>query len=301
MSSDTEEITIGRAALDALLNAHDGDVALLYLWYLREGDPNAEKAARGLCRTMGEIRAADEKLVRLGLLPSFRERAVGAEAPSATDELPEYLTADILARVRENREFTAIVAEAQKALGHTLSSTDMKKLFGFYDYYALPGEVILMLLNHCVSTSVGRRPTIRYIEKEARRWAELEIHTIEQAEDYIRERKRRGELSTRMCEAIGLRDREPSPSVKKLIEDWITMGFGAEAVKLAADRAMLNGKFSVSYINGILSNWHERGIHTLSEIEERDGKRSQKVSSAGEKSADRPVSLDELRKILDKM
>ena len=204
-------------------------------------------------------------------------------------------------RVRESGEFAAIVAEAQKALGHTLNTTEMKRLFGFYDYFALPGEVILMLLNHCVTTSVGRRPTLRYIEKEARRWAELEIRTIDQAEDYIREHERRRELSVRMCEAIGIRDREPTPSVKKLIGDWIAMGFGADAVRLAADRAMLNGKFSVSYINGILSNWHDRGIHTVPEIEERDGKRSQKLSSAGEKSADRPVSLDELQKILDRM
>ena len=54
---------------DALIAAHDGDVALLYIYLCRRGGDDMEQAARELCRTMGEISAAWEKLQRMGLLP----------------------------------------------------------------------------------------------------------------------------------------------------------------------------------------------------------------------------------------
>ena len=54
------------------------------------------------------------------------------------DEIPQYRSEDIVRRSKENGEFAVVVAEAQSALGHTLSSVEMKTLFGIYDYLALP-------------------------------------------------------------------------------------------------------------------------------------------------------------------
>lgn len=176
---------------DKLIAAHDGDVALLYIYLLRTGSGELEGAARDLCRTMGEVSAAYEKLQRMGLLSG----GSGAPAPEKepprhpepAEELPEYETEDLVRRSREDAGFSAVVQEAQKVLGHVLSSSDLKRLFGIYDYLALPPEVILMLLNHCVSTSKNRRPSMRYIEKQAYVWANREILSLEQAEEYIRQ------------------------------------------------------------------------------------------------------------------
>ena len=60
---------------DRLIAAHDGDVALLYLYRLRTGETDCERAARDLCRTLREIEAADEKLRRLGLSEDSAPRA----------------------------------------------------------------------------------------------------------------------------------------------------------------------------------------------------------------------------------
>ena len=47
-------------AADRLIAAHDGDVALLYLYIMRRGGCDMEKAAMELCRTMQEISSASE-------------------------------------------------------------------------------------------------------------------------------------------------------------------------------------------------------------------------------------------------
>ena len=67
---------ISAAAVDRLLAAHDGDVALLWLWLSRHAQPDLESAARDLCRTRAEMEAAWEKLRRMELAQSAAASAV---------------------------------------------------------------------------------------------------------------------------------------------------------------------------------------------------------------------------------
>ena len=176
------------AARDKLIAAHDGDTALLWLWLCRSGVYNGDRAAEELCRTLGEMDRAYEKLCRMGLYPITPDRK---EAPSSpAEELPQYTVNDVLRRSSEDGAFKAVLQEAERVLGRSLSSPDMKILFGIYDYLALPTEVIFVLLNYCTELyrqkyGPGRLPSMRSIEKEAYSWANNEILTLEQAEEFI--------------------------------------------------------------------------------------------------------------------
>ena len=249
MQQSAPENLISQASADRLIAAHDGDVALLYIYLQRTGS-DLEGAARELCRTMGEIEAAHEKLLRMGLIgtTSVPSPAAPAELPRAerqpeiklppAEELPEYRAEDIVRRSKEDDAFAAIVAEAQKVLGHVLSYSDLKRLFGIYDYLALPPEVVLELLNYCVSISCspsgeGRRPSMRFIEKEAYAWVHMEIFTLEQAEEYIQKSQlRRGDIG-KISEALGIRGRALTPSEQRFISSWLDMGFTLDAIELA--------------------------------------------------------------------
>ena len=291
---------------DRLIAAHDGDVALLYIYMARTGSSDMELAARDLCRTIGEISAAHEKLQRMELLP----RAAAAGIPEKTapapeklapaEELPEYETEDLVRRSKEDAGFSAVVAEAQKVLGHVLSSSDLKRLFGIYDYLALPPEVILMLLNHCVSLSQGRRPSMRFIEKEAYTWANREILSLEQAEEYIRRSRERREDMGRLKEILGIRGRELTATEQKYIASWLDMGFDDSCISIAYDRTVTNtGALKWSYMNKILLSWQEKGIHTGAEVAEKDSRR--KAPARPAKAQDKPIDMDRLIDIMNKM
>ena len=290
MQQSAPENLISQASADRLIAAHDGDVALLYIYLQRTGS-DLEGAARELCRTMGEIEAAHEKLLRMGLIgtASVPSPAAPAELPRAerqreiklppAEELPEYRAEDIVRRSKEDDAFAAIVAEAQKVLGHVLSSSDLKRLFGIYDYLALPPEVVLELLNYCVSISCspsgeGRRPSMRFIEKEAYAWVHMEIFTLEQAEEYIQKSQlRRGDIG-KISEALGIRGRALTPSEQRFISSWLDMGFTLDAIELAYDRTVTNtGALKWGYMNKILQTWHEKKLHTPAEIESNDPRR----------------------------
>lgn len=319
MQQSAPENLISQASADRLIAAHDGDVALLYIYLQRTGG-NLEGAARELCRTMGEIEAAHEKLLRMGLIgtvplsspaapaePPREERQQETKLPPA-EELPEYRAEDIVRRSKEDDAFAAIVAEAQKVLGHVLSSSDLKRLFGIYDYLALPPEVVLELLNYCVSISCSpsgegrRRLSMNFVEKEAFAWVHMEIFTLEQAEEYIQKSQQRRSDIGRISEALGIHGRTLAPSERRFVNAWLDMGFSLEVIELAYDRTVTStGKLNWGYMNKILQTWYEKKLHTPAEIEANDPRR--KPASAAKPAAkqDKPIDLDRLRAALDKM
>ena len=304
MQGKFAENLISPSAADRLLAAHDGDLALLYLFQQRTGCRDLDRAAGELCRTMAEMQSAWEKLQRMGLVDSGRNCSVDERHAqpklSPADELPEYTAEDVVRRSHDDPAFSAILAEAQRVLGHRLSTPDLKKLFGIYDYLALPPELIMVLLNHCVSISKGRLPSMRFIEKEAYAWVNREILTLEQAEEYISFSKQRREDSARVAETLNIRGRALSPTESKYISAWLDMGFGLDVIELAYDRTVTNtGALKWSYMNRILESWREKGLSTVREIEEKDSRRRQPQQTPVQ--PDKPMDMDRLKAMLDKI
>ena len=101
---------------DRLIAAHDGDVALLYIYLRRKGGADLEQAARDLCRTMQEIQSAREKLQRMGLwdgaapapLPAEKEAPKREPFPLPADELPSYTARDIAGMAESDPSFASI-------------------------------------------------------------------------------------------------------------------------------------------------------------------------------------------------
>ncbi len=294
MQERKAEKTISSHALSKLIAAHDGDVALLYLHWLQSGSRDAEQAAAALCRTMREIAEAEEKLQRMGLLDeSARPRPAVKPPLDPEEELPQYPAADLTRRGQEDPAFSAILAEGARVIGHNLSSNDMRVLFGVYDYLGLPAEVIFMLLGDCADQfaaryGTSRRPSAKAIEKAAYEWARQEILTLEQAESYIAARKeRQGEIG-RIKAVLNIYDRALSATEEKYIRSWLDMGFHEDAVAIAYDRTLTQTSAL-------------KGVHTAKEIEEKDGRRSAPAQRRDAKSDQKPVDMDALRRIIDKI
>ena len=270
--SGTNSIEIPRGELDRLLAHADGNAALLYLQIRRAGSYSLDRAARELKCTAEELRTAAGVLRAMELLESPEQTA----ERTLEREAPEYTAEDVSALARTDIRFQAAVSEAERVLGRVLSSNDLKLLFGIYDYWGLQADVILLLLNHCVEKyqarcGPGRKPTMRYVEKEAQYWAKMEIHSLDAAEALIQREKEKQTLLRQSAEAMNIR-RELTPTERKYLESWIDLGFGPEAVAIAYDRTMVGaGKLAWRYMDKIFRNWDEKKLHTPEEIEAGDG------------------------------
>lgn len=295
---------IPTAAADKLISAHDGDVALLYVWLCRNGKFEPDRAARELCRTLAEIDSAYEKLCRMDIMSVT---APAGQKVLPAEELPEYTSEDIVRRSRDDSGFGAVIAETQRIFGRNLSSSDMKTLFGIYDYLALPPEVIFQLLNYCVSVfkdkyGNGRLPSMRTIEKEAYAWANKEILTLEQAEEYIKAAAERRSKIGEVKQTLHIIGRDLTSTEKKYVSSWLDMGFDADALEIAYDRTVTNtGALKWGYMNKIVLSWHEKGLHTVSEINEKDSRIPKKTSGKTQNSTAKQGDLDRMRAIYDKV
>ena len=299
---------------DRLISAHDGDVALLYIYRRRRGGTDLEQAARELCRTMQEIRSAQEKLQRMGLweseeapspLPAEEETPKREPYPLPADELPSYTARDIAGLAERDSSFASVCEEAVRVKGRQLSSNELGILAGIYNYLALPAEVIFMLLNYCLGRAEerqpGSRPGFRAIQQEAFHWANLEILTMEQADDYIRRQKERSSAVGRIQRLLGLSDHKLTAPERRNINAWLDMGFDEDAINLAYERTVYNTKtLKWPYMNKILQSWHAAGLHDRQAIEEKDGRRRPpRTAQAAPAGESRNVDMDHLREILE--
>jgi len=292
--------SIFTGAADKLIAAHDGDVALLYIYFARHPNASAEQAACDLCRTLAEISAAQEKLERMGL----RGKAAAVPAPvfsEPEEKIPEYTSDDIKRRSDEDKQFSLILAEAKNLIGRPLNSVDIKILFGVYDYLALPLEVILELLHYCYELnherySGKRRLTVKFIEKEAYYWANHEIITLERAEEYISHQRGLWDDVAKIKALLGIHGRALTASEEENIKSWLEMGFEEEAISIAYDRTVTNtGGLKWNYMSAILRSWKERDLFDAREIEEKDGK-NRPADAPGKK-----IDINELKSIYDKI
>lgn len=319
MNTPVSEKLISIDAADRLIQAHDADAAMLYLYYSRRGTADAESACLDLSRTMSEVRACEEKLTRMGLLPLGEKAAVSPAvnvkpvimpADPVGDDRPQYTAFDVKNRATSDDSFAEILKEAQNLIGQHLSSNDMKTLLNVYENLNIPFEVMLMLMNYCAETNRikykgRRRLSTRYIEQEALYWSNREIITVEQADEYIRRAEFRRDNTERIATSLGILDRPLTKSVREYISHWLDWGFTEEEIAMANDRSMAKtGKLSLNYINGILDNWQKNGLLTAREINEKDPVRTgvKKPNTGAQRGNDSDtVDIDRLRSLMDKI
>jgi len=314
--SGSPGLTLPRCDADRLLCAADGTCALLYIYLLRSGgEISVAQTARELRLTEKEVRDTVERLRALRLITEESagpQPAAGAPVLAAPDELPEYTAEEIARRTDGDPAFRGLVVETQRILGRMLSGSELRILFGICDHLGLPPGVVLLLINHCAQTArerygEGRAPTLRAIEKEAYIWANREIMTLEQAEEYLRELAARKESGARLRHILQMHGREPSPSERKYMDSWLDMGFSPEALAIAYDRTVVStGKLTWKYMDSIVKSWHSKGLHTPAEIERGDARTPSRRAassppSAAGSSVARTGDLERLERLLDEL
>ena len=274
-------------AADLLIAGHDGDMALLFLYLCRTGCKDRDKAGLDLFMPKQRLQEAYERLEMCGLLP-LAEEVPGISSSTVTvsvsnvtvspvdGDLPEYPIDDVKTIASKDNAFSALIREAQLVIGRPLSTPDLIRLLGIYDHFNLPPEVMMELMNFVSDVyrekySGRRRPSVRAFELEARKWIELEITDFDAAEHYIRRYRDLHSQFGPLKEAMKIADRDFTDTELRYVESWLAWGFAAEAIGLAYDRTVSSiNRRSCAYMNKILMSWHEKGLHSLREIQEKD-------------------------------
>ncbi len=269
-------ITLTSEELRKLLSCGCPDAVSLYL-YRKSGQP-LETALDALHYTVPQMVSATDALRQLGLWESPVKTSIEPERPVYSDE-------DLRLALRSGKgKFSKLVGETQRRLGRTLSTEELKTLLSFTDYLRLPTDVVGLLLSYCTERSRRRgmrAPSMRSIEKEAYRWADEEIDTLETASFYVQSQLRIHTRIQQLRLMLQIDTRRLTATEEQYLASWIAMGFPDESIRVAFERTCLNtGGLKWNYMNSILKSWHENGLHTPEEIQKGDSAPAQKRSSS---------------------
>lgn len=274
-------------AADSLIKAHDGNMALLYIFVSRTGCVDDEKAASELCMTLSDVKVAKEKLLRAGLFPE----GSCPKSESAISDVPSYSADDVKAIAGADANFKAVLDEAESVYQRPLSSAEMKQLCMIYSQYGLSAEVLFVLLHYCsdISSENSRRLTTNFIDKQALRWVEQGIDTAEAAEEYSEQQKELRTSVGKVKAALDIQGRNLSSREEEYVLSWLGMGFDADSIYEAYDLTLVKtGKREWKYMNAILRNWNENG-------KDSDGNKNPKNERKTK------INIKDTIKILDKV
>ena len=193
-----------------------------------------------------------------------------------------------------------MLSEISMLMGRPLSSSDAEKFLYFKEKYKFPEEVIILLVQQCVSKG---KTSMRYIETVAINWESQGIKTTELAQKNIKNHEDRWMNFRKVLTYLGMNDKDIPKPQEDLLDKWFyTFEFTTGMILKACDISFSTlGKVELGYINGILRSWHKDGIKTLKDIEDSE-KKPRKTKSKKPQSKDfteREYDYDDLeRKLL---
>lgn len=259
------------------------------LWLLRHcaENPSTEEMCKALNMKSADATDAMQYWVECGIVleenasesapsaqPQVEQTPLPSPAVQASTEPKELekivitkpTSEQIMKRAKESAEIRFMFNEAQQKLGRTIGYDSQATLLMIHDSYGLPVEVLLMLIEYCVS--IGKS-SIGYIAKVAKDWGEREIDTLEKADEQIQGLRRCEGLWKRFCELTGIRTPRPTASQSAYLRKWNSeYGFGIELIYSAYEEmANHTDRISFQYMNKILQNWYESGYKTAEDIE----------------------------------
>lgn len=195
-------------------------------------------------------------------------------------------------RLAVDDELKFLVDEAQTSLGKILSNSDIATLLMLKDTCGLPLDVILMVIQYCLSIDKGN---MRAIEKIGVEWADAGVYSVEAADNKIKQIKQTSKNFSIVSSAFGLKN-VGSPTKKQLEygDKWVgKWKFSPQMLREAYERCVdSKGTMSLRYIDGILKRWNASGIRNFEEL-----KRFESNSSKPQSKSKSSYDIDELEKI----
>ncbi len=262
-------------------------VILYMLRHSNEADLDAERIAKALFIPAEEVKDALVFWLERGILTedigsakppvhieAEPEMTVSAavekeEKPKKTVEEIRILKPSheqIAARCSESESIRVLFQEAQKIMGKTIGYDGQSVLLMLYDSYGLPIEVILMAIEYAASMN---KMSFSHISRIGRTWSELEIDSIEGANEYIEEHSIVDETWKKLRSMTEITNRNPTEKQRRMLVAWVKeYGYDADMIYYAYEETVeRTGKMSMPYMDRIIRSWHEKGVKTPADIE----------------------------------
>ncbi len=211
---------------------------------------------------------------------------------------PKISREDVAELAQRDSSFASLLHEAQEVLGAPLTPTESEILASLCAYYGLHPDVVLMLLQYCVSSG---KKSMNFVEKIAASWLEKGISSHEQVEQEILRLTQEDQREKQIKKAFGIYNRGLTPREREYIPRWYALELAEPLLFLACERAVENtGKVSFAYADKILTSWKAKGISTIQAALEdlKNGSPKPSTQNKSAQTGESSIDMDRLHQML---
>lgn len=163
----------------------------------------------------------------------------------------------------------SMLKDIGRLLGRTLSPSEVETYISWKKDLNFSYELILLLIEYCASRG---KTNFRYIEKVAIAWKEMNINTIDDAQNYIKKTEDKWVTYREILTFLGIRNTDIMKPQEDMLEKWTsTYNYSLDVIKKACDICFQRlNRADFKYIDGILSSWNKDNLKTLQDIEKKE-------------------------------
>lgn len=185
----------------------------------------------------------------------------------------------VASRLSTDKELSDLMNDIEFTLGKFLSAGDKATVVMIKETLGLPCEVIILLVNYCVSRGKGN---MRAIEKMAVNWSDKGIFTVEQADSMIARLDMSNNAWQKVSRIFGIKNIGlPTDAQLSYADTWCNEWKFSDDMLLEAYTRCVNskGEYNIRYINGILKKWYADKIFNLDDLMLSDSKQKPSKNS----------------------
>ena len=212
-------------------------------------------------------------------VPENGEKDEKSVAPAVikSGRMPSYSHTQISSAVKEHPELKGMFASAEDIFARPLSDAVINLLYGLYDWFELPANVIIAVLKRC-ETQNKLRPAA--IKDEAENFYRHGAVTVRAADEYVASLAQNERYVDEVAALLKITDHAPYAKEKKAFLTWKgTYGFDDEVIALALDAALRNTEQErytpelLPYLQKVLTTWYKGGVRTADDARDAQNHR----------------------------
>ena len=133
----------------------------------------------------------------------------------------------------------------------------------WFNKYGFDEPVMIALFRYCLERSALHR---NYIQAVAEGWYKNNIKTYTDLENYYSKQEKLSLIKKQISKKLGF-SRPLTQYESAYIEKWVVdFGYNMDIIEIALKKTTSKANPNFDYLDKMISNWHERNLHTASEI-----------------------------------
>ena len=178
---------------------------------------------------------------------------------------------DKVLEARNNPSIIKMFNSINKIIGRPLVPSENIRILELINEYNLTPDLVVFAYEYSKEQKNGNPKPISYVESVLRNWYDANIISVEEAKNSFEVRKDRYSIYRNVLNQLGFSNRQATDAEKQLIDTWIEKyNMSQELINYACSKSKNISNPSISYINGIIENWHSKDITTLEEAQKEE-------------------------------